>query len=62
MHLCASSNFYGRKITSVKSTELFVFVIEMQVKRRERAADHSPRTSNDVKKTWIYNSTPHKVV
>jgi hypothetical protein len=28
------------------------------VKRQEREADHSLRTSAGVKKTWIYTSTP----
>jgi hypothetical protein len=28
------------------------------VKRQEREADHSPRTSAEVKKTWVYTSTP----
>jgi hypothetical protein len=29
------------------------------VKRPGREADHSPPTSVDVKKMWIYTSTPH---
>jgi hypothetical protein len=28
------------------------------VKQQEREADHSPPTSAEVKKTWIYTSTP----
>jgi hypothetical protein len=28
------------------------------VKRQEREADHSPQTSAEVKKKWIYISTP----
>jgi hypothetical protein len=28
------------------------------VKRPAREADHSPPTSADVKKTWVYTSTP----
>jgi hypothetical protein len=28
------------------------------VKRKGREADHSPPTSAEVKKTWIYTSTP----
>jgi hypothetical protein len=28
------------------------------VKRQERETDHSPLTSAEVKKTWIYASTP----
>jgi hypothetical protein len=28
------------------------------LKRRGREADHSPPTSAEVKKTWIYTSTP----
>jgi hypothetical protein len=28
------------------------------VKRSEREADHSPTTNTEVKKTWIYTSTP----
>jgi hypothetical protein len=28
------------------------------VKRQGREADHSPPTSAEVKKTWIYTSTP----
>jgi hypothetical protein len=28
------------------------------VKRKEREADHSPPTSAEVKKIWIYTSTP----
>jgi hypothetical protein len=29
-----------------------------RVKRPEHEADHSPPTSAEVKKTWIYTSTP----
>jgi hypothetical protein len=29
-----------------------------EVKRPKREADHSPPTSAEVKKTWIYTSTP----
>jgi hypothetical protein len=29
-----------------------------KVKRQEREADHSPPTSAEVKKMWIYTSTP----
>jgi hypothetical protein len=29
------------------------------IKRPERETDHSPQTSVEVKKTWIYRSTPH---
>jgi hypothetical protein len=28
------------------------------VKRPEREAEHSPPTSDEVKKTWVYTSTP----
>jgi hypothetical protein len=33
-------------------------VLSPGVKRQGRDADHSPPTSADVKKTWIYTSTP----
>jgi hypothetical protein len=29
------------------------------VKRPRREADHSPPTSTNAKKTWVYTSTPH---
>jgi hypothetical protein len=29
-----------------------------EVKRQKREADHSPLTSAEVKRTWIYTSTP----
>jgi hypothetical protein len=29
-----------------------------EVKRQGREADHSPPTSDEVKKMWIYTSTP----
>jgi hypothetical protein len=29
------------------------------VKRPGREADHSPQTSAEVKKTWVYTSLPH---
>jgi hypothetical protein len=32
--------------------------LSLVVKRPERKADHSPPTSVEVKKTWIYTSTP----
>jgi hypothetical protein len=31
------------------------------VKRPGREADHSPQTSTEVKKTWVYTSTPPHV-
>jgi hypothetical protein len=30
----------------------------IKVKRPGREADHSPLTSAEVKKTWVYTSTP----
>jgi hypothetical protein len=33
--------------------------LSLWVKRPGREADHSPPTSAEVKKTWVYMSTPH---
>jgi hypothetical protein len=33
--------------------------LSLVVKRPGREGDHSPRTSTEVKKTWVYTSTPH---
>jgi hypothetical protein len=35
------------------------WVLSLGVKRPGYEADHSPATSAEVKKTWIYISTPH---
>jgi hypothetical protein len=32
--------------------------IFLEAKRQEREADHSPPTSAEIKRTWIYTSTP----
>jgi hypothetical protein len=39
-------------------TQLVAGALYPEVKRPRHEADHSPRTSVEVKKTWIYLSTP----
>jgi hypothetical protein len=38
------------------------WALSPEVKRPEREADHSSRTSTEVKKTWIYTFTPLSVL
>jgi hypothetical protein len=33
-------------------------VLSSEIKRLECEADHSPQTNAEVKKTWVYTSTP----
>jgi hypothetical protein len=49
----ASRIFFTLSRTSVRPTQL-----PIQSKQSGREADHSPPTSAEVKKTWIYTSTP----
>jgi hypothetical protein len=41
-----------------KKSNVMIITLSPGVKRAGREADHSPPTSNEVKKMWIYTSTP----
>jgi hypothetical protein len=57
-------NFFFSTLSepALGSTQLSIQCISgalsLEVKRQGREADHSPLTSAEVKKTWIYTSTP----
>jgi hypothetical protein len=54
-HCCVSSR---PALRSTQTPKWLPVALTRGVKRQGREADHPPRTSAEVKKTWIYPSTP----